>query len=166
MRHKIGLYFNTDAFPQIFELLKGNQLSLYGPDDFYSTVTKNDISILAIKGNNCLEYIINFLNECVESYLVIISDNPKVVDDPFVQNLDNIYILHRDDFEQELPSIIQDVRKNLNINNYYYEFLFNMMNIDGLDKRMKSRIFDLCESFKKVTMDRVKGNDEKKNRIN
>lgn len=161
MQHKIGLYFNTDAYPQIFELLKGNQITLYSLEDFYTSVNRNDISILALKGNDCFEFIINFLNECSESYLVIISDNPKIINDPFVQHLDNIYILQQDDFEKELPLIIQDVQKNLNINKHYFEFLFNMMNIEGLDKTAKRRIFDLCEGFKKVTMERVKGSHEK-----
>jgi hypothetical protein len=157
MQHKIGLYFNTDAFPEIFELLRGNQITLYSVEDYYTTFNKNDISILTIKGNDCFELIINFLSECSEAYLVIISDNPKVIQDPFVEHLDNIYLLHHDDFEEELPRIIQDIQKNLNINEHYFKFLYNLLNIEGLDKKAKRRIFDLCEGFKKNTMDRVKG---------
>lgn len=131
-------------------MLKGYQLNLLNMDDFYSTASNHDISIISVDGQACMEFIINFMNECSESFLIIITNSIKISQDPLIQELDNICVIHKSKVEDNLSRVVININEKLKISKSYYKLLFDLLNIQDLNKKQKRKLFDICEQFKKV----------------
>ena len=148
MQLKVGLFIQGHLQVGFDSIHDHHDLDVFPFNKFYEVYNNYQASIIYPFYQEDIEFVLNFISNNIDQFLIIISSSEEIEKNSFLRVLDKIILVERESFQQEINLVLSDIKRQMIVNKQYVKFLYNLLNNNQLNINQKKRLFNQCESFK------------------